>query len=601
MANLELHHFELLKKKLQDEFVPHLPPILDATKPPDQLILKNLSRAFSAFVLQQLCGISVGDAANAVVDDFEDKGIDAIYYHSPAETLYLIQSKLKASEQFKQEEANAFCQGIRQIIQQDLMGFNEHVQKRTVEIQDAIEKSTHIQLVIAHVGNGISQHAQTAIHELLTDTTHGEDRFCDALIDYNAEHVVQDLQGAQAPALINGVIFIEKYSSIETPKAPRNTHFGLIRLIDLVALYQQHGPSLYEKNIRTFLGKKTGVNAAIRKTLALEPANFFYLNNGVTALAHIIAVKGERPADRSKRLEVQGFSIINGAQTITSAAEHIQDCPGENISSALVAITLIQVSPNDDFGKTITKARNYQNQVSAADFAALDDEQERLRRDLALLGFHYVYKGGMDAATNANTIQIEEAAYALALFAKDPRFVIWLKREPGRLLTVDSEQYKALFSPALTAQQLVNAVRYRQYIQQRVSELKAAVQWQEKLTYQHGEHALGWVLAQQVSRQQTGHLLVDPDKIREVLSVPFDELRQTLWDGIRPFLVYKGPLAVFRNQTDVIPFLEAIAVKQYGLTGDIVLTKKPQQPDQPYPIDLFAYILDKAPQISNLT
>ena len=74
----------------------------------------------------------------------------------------------------------------------------------------------------------------------------------------------------------------------------------------------------------------------------------------------------------------------------------------------------------------------------------------------------------MDAATNANTIRIEEAAYALALFAKDPRFVIWLKREPGRLLTVDSEQYKALFSPALTAQQLVNAVRFRQYIQQRV-------------------------------------------------------------------------------------------------------------------------------------
>ncbi len=100
MASLQPHYLELLKTKLQAEFVPHLPPILDATKPADQLILKNLSRAFSAFVLQQLCRVSVKIAAEAVVDDFEDKGIDAIYYYAPNDTLYLIQSKIKASEQF---------------------------------------------------------------------------------------------------------------------------------------------------------------------------------------------------------------------------------------------------------------------------------------------------------------------------------------------------------------------------------------------------------------------------------------------------------------------------------------------------------------------
>ncbi|MBC7571720.1 MAG: AIPR family protein [Spirosoma sp.] len=600
MSKIKPAHFELLKTKLDNEFVPHLPEIQDATKTPEQLKTKNLSRAFSAFVLQQLCRVSAQTAANAVTDDFEDKGIDAIYYSAPNETLYLIQSKLKESGQFGQDEANAFCQGVRKLIQQDLTGFNRHIQQRAVHIQDVVEKCAHIQLVVAYTGDGISQHARTAINELLTDTTHGEDRFCADYIAYDAEQAVRDLQEAEAPALINDTIYIDKHSSIEEP---RKTHFGRIRLLDLVALYQQHGPGLYEKNIRTFLGRKTDVNAAIRRTLALEPANFFYLNNGVTALAHTITAKGPRAGDRYKSLDVTGFSIVNGAQTITSAAEHIRDCPSEDISSAFVTITLIEVAANDDFGKAITQARNYQNQVSAADFAALDDEQERLRRDLALLNVHYVYKGGADATTNANTIRIEEAAYALALFGADPRFVVWLKREPGRLLTVESDQYKALFSSSLTAQQLINAVYFRRYVQQRIANELRSSNWQEKLTYRHGEHTLGWVLAQQVRRQQTGHLLMDPDKIRDVLSLPFDKLRQTLWDGIQPFLAYKGPLAVFRNQTDVIQLLERLSISVFGLTNETALAAKrsQQNPDDPYPVDLFTYILDKTPQLADLT
>ena len=40
----------------------------------------------------------------------------------------------------------------------------------------------------------------------------------------------------------------------------------------------------------------------------------------------------------------------------------------------------------------MTRARNHQNPVLSQNFAALDDEQERLRRELALLGVHYAYK-----------------------------------------------------------------------------------------------------------------------------------------------------------------------------------------------------------------
>ena len=96
----------------------------------DQQRRKNLSRAFSAFALNRICGISVNDAVAAVVDDFDDFGVDAVYYHARSETLYLVQAKLKASEQFTQDEALAFCQGIRKLIKQDFTGFNKNVQDR---------------------------------------------------------------------------------------------------------------------------------------------------------------------------------------------------------------------------------------------------------------------------------------------------------------------------------------------------------------------------------------------------------------------------------------------------------------------------------------
>ena len=159
----------MLEQALEAGYVPHLPALLDTTKPAAEQQKKNRSRAFSAFALHNICGIPKIDAAKAVIDDFDDYGIDAIYYHAPTETLYLVQSKLKAADQFSQPEALAYCQGARKLIKQDFSGFNKNVQDRKTEIEDALDNCSHIKLVVAHTGSGVSKHAKTAIDELLAD------------------------------------------------------------------------------------------------------------------------------------------------------------------------------------------------------------------------------------------------------------------------------------------------------------------------------------------------------------------------------------------------------------------------------------------------
>lgn len=599
MAPLSADYMALLETALGNDFVPHLPPLQDLTKPADQQTKKNLSRAFSAFALHKLCEISPADAAAAVVDDFDDFGIDAIYYQGSSETLFLVQGKLKASETFSQDEANAFCQGARRVIKQDFTGFNGHVTKRQAEIEGALEACSHIQLVVAHTGAGISNHAETAIKDLLKDEDHGEERLKKTAVDYGSDRVTIDLQAGQAYPRVDANLTLHDWAS---SMAPRKSYFGLVKVSDLVGLHEKHGKALYAKNIRVFLGQTTEVNRAIRDTLATKPADFMYLNNGVTALCEQIDPKNGTRAE--KKFEVTGLSVINGAQTIASSARYAEENKGADISAASVMVTLIKSDSDDAFGKAVTRARNHQNPVLLANFAALDDQQERLRRELAYLDIHYAYKAeGPDNALDPKRIRIDEAAQALALLQPDPRYVVWLKKEPAQLLDTESTAYQNLFRAGLTGIELANAVRALRYVQSRMLVEAVAANGPERLTYKHGAYALGFILVKRIRQVIAGAALIDETKLKAELGAPFDAARQSLWGTVQPKTALKGPLAIFRNQTDAVPLLRDAMIAHYGLAADpaIAPLQAKVTAGEPYPQKaLFDFLSAKAPQIGNI-
>lgn len=77
-------------------------------------------------------------------------------------------------------------------------------------------------------------------------------------------------------------------------------------------LYARYGNKLFSANYRDFLGSRgnpRNINATMTNTAKNEPDNFWVYNNGITALTTRILSTG------SKKTRVQGFSIINGAQT----------------------------------------------------------------------------------------------------------------------------------------------------------------------------------------------------------------------------------------------------------------------------------------------
>lgn len=599
MAALDPQTMTVLKKVLDTRFVPHLPALLG---PANAAIsgAKNIDRSFSGFALHKRLDLAPLTAAATVVDDFNDNGIDAIHYAAKTETLYLVQAKLKATENFQQDEAQAFCAGIRLLLKQEFTAFNANVQKRQAEIEHALDVCSHIQLVVAYTGAAVSTMAADAMQALLDDEDLDDTRLAKQIDYYTADDVVRDLRAENEYKPVNAHIHLHKFEKIDTP---RSTFYGVAKVVDLVALHEACGKALYERNIRYYLGStKSDVNKSIKATLHDSPAEFFYLNNGVTAVCDHVSPRSTKLG--VKKLDVLGLSIINGAQTVASAAEFVRQHPGHNIDDAKVMFTLITASSAGDFGRRVTKARNHQNPVQIANFASLDENQDRLRQEIAQLDYTYHYRPEdlprASTLITSKAITLDEALRALALRHNDPRYPVLLKSESARLADPESTDYKLLFTPTLSGMTLVNSVVCYRVARVMILENEQKASGQERLIYRNGGHAIAAVMLKRLRNLIEGSAVLDAAAVKARISLPLDQTRQEAFDLARQRLILVGPLAFFRNQGNVISFAADLMEKSYSLTADpaVLALRSVTGPPAEYPRRrLMDYLASHAPQL----
>ncbi len=545
---------DILKQKLATEFVPHLPPLLDQNNPLNDPTAKNVSRAFSGFAIQKIARVDAVTAAKAVVDDYDDNGLDAVHYHQASKTLFLVQSKLKATEQFGQDDANAFIKGVRDLVNQHYDRFNSNIENRQGELEVALDEAAEIVLIVAHTAETVSQHASEALTHFLADADIPDERLRNTWMDFGPLQVVAELLAEQAVTLVNDEIVIFGPQKIE---APRITYYGQVSVSALADLYTKYGNSLLDKNIRYFLGLgSSDVNRAISGTLANQPDFFFYLSNGITAIAHSIQPKGLTGGGR--RFEVSGLSVVNGAQTIASSHHFITTQPDTNVTAARALLTLIQVDQHDAFSASVTRARNHQNPISPAHFAALDDIQERLRRELAFDNIIYRYRPEARTTTpGLDIMTINEASVALALFHADPGFPVTLKREPSTLLDSKSPEYLRLFNADLSGRRLANAVRLFRQASMVLANSEIAAGGLERLVYRHARYVIMWLTLRANVAWLDRHGVMTDQEAGGLLSQPLDQWRERVRAEAVADLatVDKGPLAFFRNLTNTRPFV----------------------------------------------
>ena len=154
-----------------------------------------------------------------------------------------------------------------------------------------------------------------------------------------------------------------------------NGYLFTAKLKDIVELYNSIGDSLFDYNVRYRVKDELKVDSEINKTLKETPELFWFYNNGITLVINDPDFKLSLP-DRiiiSNKRNKQ-ISVINGAQTITAAANYYSTCGEDDpaVKKAKVVLRLINLADNDYFKAEVNKisiALNRQKSIDEQDIA----------------------------------------------------------------------------------------------------------------------------------------------------------------------------------------------------------------------------------------
>ncbi|WP_019227431.1 AIPR family protein [Sedimentibacter sp. B4] len=145
---------------------------------------------------------------------------------------------------------------------------------------------------------------------------------------------------------------------------------------DLLAqIYEEHGPRLFERNVRSFLQVKGAVNKGIRDTLHDEPDMFLAYNNGISVTAESIDIVRDDNGKPSIR-KIRDMQIVNGGQTTASIYNARKDKKiNADLTKVFVQMKLSVIDTSEDMDEIVPKISafaNTQNKIQMADFSAND-------------------------------------------------------------------------------------------------------------------------------------------------------------------------------------------------------------------------------------
>lgn len=137
-------------------------------------------------------------------------------------------------------------------------------------------------------------------------------------------------------------------------------------------IYKKFGPRLLERNVRSFLQLRGGVNKGIRGTILNERQNFFSYNNGISTTAKSVALT-DVPGKGLCITSFTDLQIINGGQTTASlASASIKDnAPLDGIFVQMKLTVICDESEEgDEFVRKTSQYANSQNKVTSADLVS---------------------------------------------------------------------------------------------------------------------------------------------------------------------------------------------------------------------------------------
>ena len=186
------------------------------------------------------------------------------------------------------------------------------------------------------------------------------------------------------------------------------SYISTINSSQIYQIYTQYREALFNLNIRNFIGD-TSTNKGVQKSALEDSKNFFFYNNGLSAIAAKVEEDNE-----NNTLICHNFSIINGAQTFRSISKVYNrgNILNTDIKELEVMIR-ITITPdfykNTEFIDNITQFNNTQNVIKISDFRSNDGVQKSIHdyfNKVSYSGKKYYYKNKRSKEHPRNSIRI---------------------------------------------------------------------------------------------------------------------------------------------------------------------------------------------------
>ena len=454
---------------------------------------KMLSRGLTAICLAGLAGTPYSHISQYIVDGTRDNGIDGVFYDTPRNKLYLAQAKwsTKGSGTIDTGDLRKFIAGVYDLLNEDWGKFNKRVGAISSEISKAIRNDPEIVLVVAYNSdNPISTDCQQIINEFLVENNSDSQEVV-TFRTFDLKRLLRTIKtvksGAKSDVEVNLLQWGEQ-------KEPYYAIYGKVSCADVAEWHRLHEDLLFSENIRNTLSESE-INAQIEHALLTNPTEFWYLNNGITAIADEVIRKPISLGDQKESAywKVGNLKIVNGAQTTGSIAKAYEK-NAKAVKKAYVQVKIISLEAAPiDIANRVTTATNTQNRVEPKDFLALDPSQDAIAEAMKKIGVQYCYRRGERVADQSQGLEVQELAMSLAVSSDSMASVTISKRNAGSL-TDPNGYYSKIFEKPVQANAAWDLVKKWRAAQAAVTAFAASVEGRDAQLAVHGNRFIEHIL-----------------------------------------------------------------------------------------------------------
>ena len=345
----------------------------------DHVIIESTeSRAFLAWFLQYFYRLDETEVYDCICDGKNDQGVDGIYVNDQLDQVDIFQATIAQGEKdLGDVNLKEFSGSLSQFQDPASIKYIRESSQNTELIGILKDKDIESKIARGYKVRGI----------FLTNMKrdHNAARFLKI-----SPHIVLydrfELDRSYIPIEKTGPIQTEMSFSIASVNHLEHAMGTDLKMViapisaqELVKIDGIENGELFAWNVRQWLGRGTGVNKDIEKSVKDKTEHVYFpaFHNGLTVLCERLDIDGAR-------VKIKGYAVVNGCQSMTGLYEN-----RNHLTDDLKILTkFIEIRPDSDLALKITDHTNNQNGTTPRDLQSNTLIQTRLQTEV-----HDKYKG----------------------------------------------------------------------------------------------------------------------------------------------------------------------------------------------------------------